>query len=421
MKLGYRLGQIRFHLNRMTRQIWFMPAAFSLVAAGTVAIAYYSAGFTPDELPFTMPSDAVTSILTIVASSMLSVAVFALSTLVSALSSATQTTTPRAVSLIAEDRRAQTAISVFIGAFMFSVVGILGLSSGVYSEAGRLILFVVTIGVVVLVVMALITWIGQISGMGRVGGTIDRVEKAATSAFQAVADAPLFSCAPQPETLPEGVAVHAPRIGYVQHFNPTGLNALAKEKNVLVHVTARPGAYVDPGRPVAIIVGPVDEALAGEVASCFVVGDNRTFEHDPRFGLIVLNEIASRALSPGINDPGTAIDVLGTLVRVVGTLDDESLTLEDAPEYERVTVPRLDMRDIMEDAFRPIARDGAGQVEVVLRLLHSLATLCVLAPKRYGDVARRMAEEALARALSGLDYEGDREAVKAAFESRFGR
>lgn len=53
-----------------------------------------------------------------------------------------------------------------------------------------------------------------------------------------------------------------------------------------------------------------------QIARAFLIGDERTFDDDPRFGLVVLSEIASRALSPAVNDPGTAIDIIGTFVRL---------------------------------------------------------------------------------------------------------
>src|SRR5690606_5779125 len=125
---GVSMSQITFQLRQLVQRMWFLPAAFSLIAVLSIAIAWFLARFAPETLPFTMPSNGVMSILTILASSLLTVAVFALSTMVSALSSASASTSPRAMPLITGDRSAQTSISVFIGAFLFSIVGIIGLS-----------------------------------------------------------------------------------------------------------------------------------------------------------------------------------------------------------------------------------------------------------------------------------------------------
>ena len=97
------MSQIAFKFRQVVQRMWFLPLAFSLVAVLTLLIAFGMARLIPDGLPFTLSSEAVESILTVLASSLLTVAVFALSTIVSALSSASSQTTPRAVPLIVGD------------------------------------------------------------------------------------------------------------------------------------------------------------------------------------------------------------------------------------------------------------------------------------------------------------------------------
>lgn len=402
------MSQIAFKFRQVVQRMWFLPLAFSLVAVLTLLIAFGMARLIPDGLPFTLSSEAVESILTVLASSLLTVAVFALSTIVSALSSASSQTTPRAVPLIVGDRSAQTSISVFIGAFLFSIVGIIGLSAGIYSEAGRLLLFAVTLGVVVLVVAALIRWIGQISAIGRVGETVERAGEAAERAFRSVPGRGLLGCRPL-EAEAEGEPVFSRKIGYVQHIDTGRLQDLAEEHELVVSITARPGAYAAPDRPLVLVEGSVDEGLAEKLAGAFVVGKARTFDSDPRFGLIVLAEIASKALSPGINDPGTAIVVIGTLVRVLTDrpTDDSEL------KYDRVLVAPLDANDLMADAFRPIARDGAGHIEVMLRMIAGLKTLARGRPDLEA-AAIGMIKDAVDRGTTAMSARSDKAALKAA-------
>ena len=414
------MSQIAFEFRQIARRMWFLPAAFSVIALLTILIAYYGARFAPDELPFTMPSNGVEAILTILATSLLTVAVFALSTVVSALASASESTSARAVPLIVGDRSAQTSISVFIGAFLFSIVGIIGLNSGVYSEAGRLLLFLVTVVVVVLVITALIRWIGQISAIGRVQETVDRVEKATADAFIKLADHACFDCRPQEPEDVTGEPVTSPQVGYVQHFDAAQLQQLAEEHDLTVAVTARPGTFAGPDRPLVLVSRRVDDAVADQLAGTFTVGDTRTFDSDPRFGLIVLGEIAGRALSPAVNDPGTAIDVIGTLVRVL--LERGGDANQDGPIHQRISVPRLDPLDLITDGFRPIARDGAATIEVVQRLLAGLQTLSVTRPE-LSRAALQVARDATERAQLALTAPSDLQALEqsAAFAATSGQ
>ncbi|MEQ8600890.1 MAG: DUF2254 domain-containing protein [Devosia sp.] len=402
------MSQIAFKFRQIVQRMWFLPAAFSLVAVLTLLIAFGMARLIPDSLPFTLSSEAVESILTVLASSLLTVAVFALSTIVSALSSASQQTTPRAVPLIVGDRSAQTSISVFIGAFLFSIVGIIGLSAGIYSEAGRLLLFVVTLGVVVLVVAALIRWIGQISAIGRVAATLNRAGEAAERAFRTVPGKGLLGCR-ELSGEPSGDPIFSRKTGYVQHIDIGRLQDCAEELELLITITARPGAYAAPDRPLVLVAGAVDEALAEKLAGAFTIGSTRTFDSDPRFGLIVLSEIAGKALSPGINDPGTAIAVVGTIVRVLTERPEEDSELK----YERVLVAGLAPDDLMADAFRPIARDGAGSIEVMLRMIAGLKTLARCRPELEG-AAKGMIVDAVERGLTAMSAKSDKAALKAA-------
>lgn len=400
-----------FRARRLLRQMWFLPAVFCAAAIGMIALAHYSAFLLPDKLPFDVSSSAIEDILSIVAASMLSVAVFSLATMVNALSAASQTATPRAVRLIAEDRTAQTSISIFVGAFLFSIVGIIGISGGLYTASGRLILFAAAIVVVAVVVGALIRWINLISSIGRVGETISRAEAAANEAFDELARRPGLGCREAAMPPPGAVPVQAHAIGYVQHLEPARLQEVAADFGVLVHVAARPGTFVTPIRPLAFVVGPMSEEAATCIRATFVVGDERTFDHDPRFGLIVLSEIASRALSPAVNDPGTAIAIIHTVVRIVGRWVG-ACPNEEPPSFENLSVAPLSARDLIDDAFRPIVRDGSDKVEVCLRLVNALAAIRALSPDLLGPAATRMLGDLLERARATMSHPADLQAVE---------
>src|SRR5690554_7197137 len=109
---------------------------------------------------------------------MLAVTTFSLGVMTSAFGAATTNVTPRATKLLMEDRLTQNVLSTFIGAFLFSIVGIIVLKTGSYGERGRAVLFLITIVVIGLVVIQLLRWINHLISLGRVGTTIDRVEAA---------------------------------------------------------------------------------------------------------------------------------------------------------------------------------------------------------------------------------------------------
>jgi uncharacterized membrane protein len=405
-----------FLWKRLTRALWFLPALFSMFALLVVAAAFFSTYFFPDgleadDLPITVSREAVLSILTIIASSMLAVAVFSLSTLVSLISSASTSTSPRAVSLIVEDRTAQTSISVFIGAFLFSVVAIIGLSGEIYSTSGRLILFGATVVVVLAVVWALIRWIGHISVVGRVGETVHRVETATATALERFQPDTIFGCGISSGLATVDGTVRAGQIGFVQHFGFDTLEAIAEERDLWIHVSAIPGTYVDHGTVLAEFSGRIEEDCLEQMRAAFVVGRGRTFEYDPGFGLIVLAEIAQRALSPAVNDPGTAMQVIMSQTRLLGDWAMDRDGAATTPEYRRVTVAPVSPAVLLAQALHPISRDAAASADVTIALLRGLRTLAEGAPADLGAAARHLAGEIVARAPASLPFRGDVDAV----------
>jgi uncharacterized membrane protein len=406
------IGRVGFAVSRAVRAIWFRPAVYVLAAVATLAVSMVLGPFVSDELARRVGAEGVDRILGILASGMLAVAVFSLTTMVAAMQAVSQAATPRVRRLLVEDRTAQNAISTFVGTFLFSLLGIVALSTGLYDLSGRFVLLIITLCLIVVVVVTLISWIQKLSHIGGVEEAVDRVEKATRRAFQAAQ--PRYGCR-RTAAVPRGAqAVHSTRIGYVQHFDEARLGTLTESLGVAIHVVALPGSYVDPTHPLAMVEAEPDEDVQRDIRSAFVIGGGRTFDTDPRFGLLVLSEIASRALSSGVNDPGTAIDVVGTLTRILVECGKPWGEGKHEIRCPRLTLPEIDPVDIFADAFRGIARDGAGLLEVQVRLHKGLATLAAVDPQLFGKAAREMSKEALQRASLAMAHEDDIAIARAA-------
>ncbi|HEU4669662.1 MAG TPA: DUF2254 domain-containing protein [Dyella sp.] len=408
-------ARLRLVLLRMTRRLWFRAALYALVGVATALLGALLRPWLPEGVATRIGASAVGNILGILASSMLAVTTFSLSTMVAAYSTAGSSATPRAAILLVEDSIAQRALATFIGVFLFSVVGLIALSTDVYGDSGRLVLFGVTIVMIVVIVVTLLRWIEQLSHLGRVAETIDRVERAARHALIERATSPTLSAADWEPPPADAFDLHEDEVGYVAHVDLATLQSLADEHGLTVWVEAEAGHFATPERPLARIAGKPEPAVRERLRDAFVITDQRDFQQDPRFGLVVLTEVAQRALSPAVNDPGTAIDVLGTVTRL---LCDWAATARyaageghrprSAPHYPRVHLRALDPRDLLEDVFTPLGRDSAGMLEVAIRLHKSLATLAALGNPALRDAARAQATRALELADARLALEADR-------------
>ncbi|MDH1270765.1 DUF2254 domain-containing protein [Rhizobium pusense] len=81
-------------------------------------------------------------------------------------------------------------LATFVGSFPFGLVGIIALTAGAYGDRGRVILFVVTLGVIVLIIVTLLRWSDHLSRLSRVKETTEGVEKATVEALRAWIEMP---------------------------------------------------------------------------------------------------------------------------------------------------------------------------------------------------------------------------------------
>ena len=407
------LSRAEFLVNRVLRSIWFRPAAYAAGAAFTVFLTPILDPFMPFEWEELISAQTNEAVLTILASSLLAVAIFSLSTMVSALQSASSSATPRARPLLVEDAAAQNAISTFIGAFLFSLLGVIGTRLDLYSPAGRVILFGLTVLLVVIVVATLIRWLQRLSRLGDVTEAIRRVEDAAQLAFD---HAPVAERVPDLPAFEEGVDLYPKAPGFVQNVALEDLRALADKLEIKVAVKAPPGHFADAGAPLARLSEDVDADCRDALCACFNLGSDRDFHSDPCFGLTVLSEIASKALSPGVNDPGTAIHVIRAIERVLHkwslTLEKRQQESDPEPDAEtRVFLPGIRVSHALSCGFSPIAFDGADRPVITRTLLSALSGLRASDEALYGEAVQALGADVLARAKASVTYEGDRETL----------
>lgn len=370
-----------------------------------------------DSVP-NVSAETIETLLKVIAASMLVIATFAVGSMVASYASASDAATPRSFSLVISDDVSQNALSSFIGSFIFSIVSLIALLNGFYGKGGRFALFCLTLFAFAAVILTFVRWVDRIARLGRLGTTINKVEMATAKAIQARLRGPTLGGAPVRPRPQKGEAVYGETVGYVQRIEMPDLQKYAEESGSRIAVAALPGTFSMPGRPLAFTITESKSGLEVDrqrIAACFEVANNRTFDEDPRFGLVVLSEIASRALSPAVNDPGTAIEVINAFVRLFVAAS-KPVAEEDriAGEYDRIEVPEVAIHDMFDDAFTALARDGAGTVEVGIRLQKALHALAKVGGSNMQKAAERHARLAFARAEKLLDVPEDLDALRSA-------
>ncbi|MBQ1766468.1 MAG: DUF2254 domain-containing protein [Aquincola sp.] len=367
-----------FFLQRITRKTWWRCSLFAGFAVLAVALASVLGPYIGRDVALKLGSDSIDSLLNILASSMLTVAIFSASTMVASFSAVSNSATPRAAQLLIEDTTIQNTLAVFIGAFVYSVIALVGLHAHIYGDGGRLVLFGFTLVVLVTVVIVFLRWIDYLSVLGRLGETIRRVESATRKAMDERLARPFLGGHAQQEGERGGHEIVSPDTGFVMHVSTDLLQARAEALDAQLHVHVLPGDFIGPGTVIASCTRPMDDAARQKIRDAFSIGPARTFDHDPRFGLVVLGEVAARSLSPAVNDPGTAFDVMATAVRVLShwSVQRQRHDLAEPVQFDRVWAPAVREAGMVEDVFAPIARYGASAVEVGETLQRALQSLC---------------------------------------------
>ncbi|MEW2014273.1 MULTISPECIES: DUF2254 domain-containing protein [Microbacterium] len=398
-------------LRRLMRTVWVRAVVFTVAAMLFALAAGVVGSVIPFELRVELGQNSVDSLLQIIATAMLTATTFSITAMVTAYSSATTIATPRSTKLLIADPTSQNALSTFVGAFVFALVGIIALSTGYYTEQGRTILFFGTLVVITVIVVTLLRWIGHLARFGRMADVIDRVEDSATRNLTEFAKHPTYGAHELRSVPADATPVTALDGEYVLNVDVAALDTLAEKHNCKIYVTAIPGTVADVRHPLVHIRGNVTDDVDSGVRSAFILGRHRDYDQDPRLGVIALAEIGSRALSPSTNDPGTAIEVIAALQRVL-TAALQAREQNRGVEYPRVWIARPTVDELVTDAFRPLARDGANFVEVQIRLQKCLEALRDTAPDE-AVAFRRMADDAFRRTASGLSR-SDRHAVRSA-------
>lgn len=394
----------------------------SLFSLAIVFATGYADEILPDLALPRVSLDSVITLLKVLSSSMLVIATLAVTSMVSAYHSASNSATPRAFPLIISDDLSQYALSTFIGAFIFSVITLVAVLNGAYGNTGTFVLLVVTMAVFTVVILTFVRWVDGIARLGLTANTIEKIESTTARAIRERLRSPRMGGVAPIEA--EGAAVFSRNTGYIQLVDVDVLQKIGEEADIFINVRSLPGRLVVPGRELAHVTGfggsdpaaldRLEATTASKIANAFVIGRQRTFDEDPRFGLVALSQIACRAMSPAVNDPGTAIDILAALVRLLG----DGVTSRAASEPERFTrvgVPDICLDDLFDDAFSGVGRDAAGHVEVAVRIQVALASLASLGDNVAKKAAGRHARLALQRAEEALCLEQDVSAVREAY------
>lgn len=219
------------------------------------------------------------------------------------------------------------------------------------------------------------------------------------------------------------VPIAAKASGYVEVIDDEGILRIAQEHDLVVRLMRRPGQFVVKGSPLATI-HPADhlkDELRDQINEVFTLGTHRTPFQDVEFAVDQLVEIAVRALSPGINDPFTAMTCIDRLGEALCRLAKRSVPSPyryDEQQHLRVVTHAADFEGVVDAAFNQIRQYGRSSAGVLIRLLETFA---VIANHTDNEASRaalaRHAKLVERAAVGGIPEEEDRKDVESRFRA----
>ena len=354
-------------------------------------------------------------VLQAVAGSMITVTALTFSLTVVTLQLASSQYSPRLLRTFTRDLVVQSTLALFLGTFAYALTVLRTVRSSDEDRTTFVPNISVTFGFALAVtsVVFLVLFLAHLVRTIRVESLMRSVHRdASATAVRELEDSP----APEVDleaVSPAGAGqlVLADATGFLVSVNEETLLEAAVEADAVVVVTRRPGGSIIAGTPVATCWatggGPVPEELPARVSGALVTGFERTAVQDVSLGLRLLTDVAVKALSPGINDPTTAVHVLGHLSSLLGELVTLRLgpkLLHDEDGTLRVVLDRPGLADLLELATGQPARYGAAEPAVLDRILVLLAEVAWLAqPHQHRAIADRLAR--LRRTVAAADLD----------------
>ena len=357
-----------------------------------------------------MQVDGARGMLTTLAGSVLGVAGTAFSITIVAVSFASGNFGPRLIGNFMRDRTNQVILGVFLSTFAYCIV----LLRSIHAATGEggpdaLAAFVPQIGIIVALVLMLVSIGSLIYFIHHVPESINIMNLAAqvgtelrdtivaaldeaedgggegTSARHDLAPAAPSGDEPPPE---HRRTLHAAYAGYVLRYDLAHMRELADEHDLAIRVLKRPGSFVVEREPI-MAVWPrqaLDDETEDALGACVTIGDERTSVQDLLFLSDELVEMVGRALSPGVNDPQTAVTCLNWLR--VGLAEFARRCPGESDGRARVRLDRVTFETMLERSFGKMRQYLAADRNATLHALDVLADLALVTdqPERRAHV-----------------------------------
>jgi uncharacterized membrane protein len=433
----------RFLLLRLSEHFhnsfWLLPAVFLvgalLLAVVTRAIDESLAPTVTGAAPWLVSATSASVVLATLATAMLTFLGVVFSIGLVALQLASQQFSPRVLRTYVRSSTTKLALGTFIATFIYPLVSLAYLDE--LTRGGHPVATISVAVAMLLAIASIAVFIAYVTltirGM-RIAYAIRSVASETRGALQRMfpdeesyvaVEAPTFVGAPRCVYVgkgPASLAEHAAQ-GMLQALDVVACVRLAREHDVVLRLIPQIGQYVAEGEPLFEVYPAGHPASAGpsewQLLRTVDIGPERAVYQDPLYGVRVLVDIAAQALSPAVNAPTTAVQVLDRLqdfLRFMAPRPWPSGLFADEVGVVRLVTQVRTWDQLVDLALTEITEFGGGSPQVTRRLADLIETLTAIVPEERRPVLARhkvLLAEAVAlrvelyRALAQIALEAD--------------
>ena len=366
------IARLRKLWSDINASYWFFPGLFAIAALflAVLTVELDRRGLTGwiDQLNWLPPArpQGASNMLTVISGSMIGVASTVFSITIAAVAYASGNYGPRLLTNFMEDRGNQLSLAAFIGTFVYAITVLVSVrmpdETGVLASGERYGGFVPQLSLLIayvlmaISVMVLVFFLNHVPSSIRINAVLEGIGRRLLSAIRKNFDEPIK--ARVIGEVRRGTPVFAQGTGYIQVINWHELLEVARKSGSELQLAVRTGDFVHPSVAIGYWSEKPSDEYDEKVHDCLALGEARTPTQDLHFMMDELVEIGLRALSPGINDPFTAISALHWIGAATAELGKRDLNWSVGEKDEDGRHP---LRPMADD-FSHYVRRGFGTI-----------------------------------------------------------
>ncbi|MHA6249219.1 DUF2254 domain-containing protein [Pontibacter sp. CAU 1760] len=384
------ISRLKFAYKYIINSIGFYPTVISFFFFGLALLMLYSEakGLSEglkDKLPFMIISNHETArlILSTIAAGIISLTVFSFTMVMLVLNQAAANFSPRVIPGLISYKANQRVLGLYLGTLIYTLVIMVNVRAEYYSISlpGFAVFLAMCFTIVCLGFF--VYFIHSISQSIQIESILESIYKVTHRELEKEIEHDKGPGIPNVfKQADNWQMLKSPKTGYLQSMDDQAVLEICRERDVVLYFDQPLGSFLIEGVPFARVNKRLED-MDGFATSVFK-HMNFFREELPDanylFGFKHITESAVKALSPGINDPGTAIkaiDYLTSLLALRMQLTDEKV-LYDEDGAARISFQHETFRDLHSTCFSPIRLYGKESSVIVLRLLHLLKSLVYL-------------------------------------------